>query len=160
MQTQTITFPTHTPIGSLAITATDTDLLEIKFITENIQSTEHDSHTLLKQTIAQLTDWIKNPHHPFTLPYTATGTPFQQRVWRMMQAIPCGETRTYQQLATALNTSPRAVGNACRANPLLFIIPCHRVVAKNHMGGFAGSRSGRWLEIKAWLLQRESSASY
>ena len=84
------------------------------------------------------------------------GTPFQRRVWAVLQQIPPGVTRTYGELARRLGTSPRAVGGACRANPVPLFVPCHRVVtAGGGAGGFAGHGSGRWPQIKRWLLDRE-----
>ncbi|MCK4833289.1 MAG: MGMT family protein [Gammaproteobacteria bacterium] len=82
-------------------------------------------------------------------------TPFQERVLKQLQKIPYGETRTYGEIAKILKTSPRAVGNACRRNPLPIIIPCHRVTAANGIGGYDGARSGRLLNIKHKLLERE-----
>jgi methylated-DNA-[protein]-cysteine S-methyltransferase len=84
------------------------------------------------------------------------GTPFQRRVWQRLREIPPGQRRTYGELARELHTSPRAVGNACRANPLPLFTPCHRVVASNGLGGFSGAREGRWLELKAALLEHEA----
>ncbi len=91
------------------------------------------------------------------LPLAARGTDFQHRVWRALQAIPPGETRTYGDLARQLGTSARAIGGACRANPCLIAVPCHRVIAKNGLGGFAGDVSGRRLEVKRWLLRHEGA---
>ncbi len=82
-------------------------------------------------------------------------TPFQLRVLKQLQKIPYGETRTYGQIAKILNTSPRAVGNACRNNPLPIIIPCHRVVAASGIGGYDGARTGTLLNIKCRLLEIE-----
>ncbi len=82
-------------------------------------------------------------------------TPFQNRVLQQLQKIPYGETRTYGDIAKILKTSPRAVGNACRNNPLPIIIPCHRVVAANDLGGYDGEKSGRLLTIKRKLLEKE-----
>ncbi len=82
-------------------------------------------------------------------------TPFQRRVLKQLQKIPYGETRTYGEIAKILKTSPRAVGNACRNNPLPIIIPCHRVVAANGIGGYDGARSGDLLNIKYRLLESE-----
>ena len=82
-------------------------------------------------------------------------TPFQERVLKQLQKIPFGETRTYGEIAKILKTSPRAVGNACRNNPLPIVIPCHRVVAANGIGGYDGARSGRLLKIKRQLLAAE-----
>jgi len=89
------------------------------------------------------------------LPLAARGTDFQLRVWRALQAIPPGATRTYGDLALQLGTSPRAIGGACRANPCLIAVPCHRVIAKDGLGGFAGDIAGRRLEVKRWLLHHE-----
>jgi len=82
-------------------------------------------------------------------------TPFQEKVLQQLQKIPYGETRTYGEIAKSLKTSPRAVGNACRNNPLPIIIPCHRVVAATGIGGYDGAKSGRLLDIKRKLLAKE-----
>jgi len=82
-------------------------------------------------------------------------TDFQGSVLKELQRIPFGETRTYGEIAARLKTSPRAVGNACRRNPLPIIIPCHRVVAASGIGGYDGARSGELLDIKRQLLARE-----
>jgi len=82
-------------------------------------------------------------------------TPFQKSVLMQLQKIPYGETRTYGDIAKILKTSPRAVGNACRTNPLPIIIPCHRVVAANGIGGYDGATKGKTLEIKYQLLKQE-----
>lgn len=91
------------------------------------------------------------------VPLAARGTDFQHCVWRALQAIPPGETRTYGDLARQLGTSARAIGGACRANPCLIAVPCHRVIAKDGLGGFAGDVSGRRLEVKRWLLRHEGA---
>ncbi len=83
------------------------------------------------------------------------GTDFQQNVWKRLLQIPLGSTATYGQLADELNSSPRAVGNACRGNPCPLVIPCHRVVGKSGLGGFSGQVSGPKLAIKRWLLTHE-----
>ncbi|MCK5644156.1 MAG: methylated-DNA--[protein]-cysteine S-methyltransferase [Gammaproteobacteria bacterium] len=83
------------------------------------------------------------------------GTLFQKKVWQALQKIPAGQVVTYGELAKQLNTSARAVGNACRANPVPLLIPCHRVISKTGMGGFAGSQSGEPMRIKRWLLEHE-----
>lgn len=89
------------------------------------------------------------------LPVAPAGTPFQQRVWKRMSAIPAGETLSYGKLACELATSARAVGGACRANPIPLVIPCHRVVATHGLGGYSGERGGDWLTKKRWLLAHE-----
>ncbi len=90
-----------------------------------------------------------------TLDSRLKGSAFQQKVLQQLVLIPYGETRTYGDIAKILKTSPRAVGNACRRNPLPIIIPCHRVVAANGIGGYDGAKSGELLAIKQRLLARE-----
>ena len=82
-------------------------------------------------------------------------TPFQEKVLRQLQRIPYGETRSYGEIAKILKTSARAVGNACRHNPIPIIIPCHRVVAANGIGGYDGAKTGTLLDIKRRLLELE-----
>lgn len=83
---------------------------------------------------------------------TPEGTEFQQAVWREMQKIPRGQTRTYGEIAKAIGRpkAVRAVGSACGANPIPLFIPCHRVTAKNGLGGF-----GSGLPWKKLLLRLE-----
>lgn len=80
------------------------------------------------------------------------GTSFQRRVWAALKRIPRGQTRGYGELARELDTSPRAIGGACAANPVPLFIPCHRVVAARGLGGFS---LGKGLEVKRWLLEHE-----
>ncbi len=85
------------------------------------------------------------------LPLTPAASSAESDFRLQMEAIPCGSTRTYGTLATALHTAPRGVASRCAANPLLLRIPCHRVVAKNGLGGF---RLGN--EWKSCLLRLEA----
>lgn len=82
-------------------------------------------------------------------------TPFQEKVLVQLLLIPYGETRTYGDIAKKLKTSPRAVGNACRNNPVPIIIPCHRVVSAKGIGGYSGETSGGLMTIKRKLLANE-----
>jgi methylated-DNA-[protein]-cysteine S-methyltransferase len=91
------------------------------------------------------------------LPVAPAGTPFQRRVWERMSAIPAGDVLSYGALAGELGTSARAVGGACRANPIPIVIPCHRVVAAHGLGGYSGERGGDWLAKKRWLLAHEGA---
>ena len=104
---------------------------------------------------AQLAAYFSDGRASFDLPLSMQGTPFQQRVWAAMRAIPAGRTRTYGDIARELGSAARAVGQACRSNPLPIVVPCHRVVACSGLGGFAGDTSGRKLAVKRWLLRHE-----
>jgi methylated-DNA-[protein]-cysteine S-methyltransferase len=109
------------------------------------------------RVIEQLQAYFRDPHAPFTIPLTLEGTRFQQRVWEALQAIPPGTALTYGELAQQLGTAARAVGGACRANPIPILIPCHRVVARQGLGGYTGAVTGDPLGIKRWLLQHEGA---
>jgi methylated-DNA-[protein]-cysteine S-methyltransferase len=91
----------------------------------------------------------------FDVPLSLEGTAFQQRVWAAMRRIPAGAPINYGVLARRLKTSARAVGNACRRNPVALIVPCHRVIAAAGDGGFMGKRGGWELQVKRWLLAHE-----
>lgn len=105
--------------------------------------------------IRQLRAYFDDGSMRFDLPLALIGTPFQQRVWALLQTIPPGETRTYGAVAHVLGSAARAVGQACRANPCLLVVPCHRVVAAQGLGGFSGDVSGRQIAVKRWLLAHE-----
>jgi methylated-DNA-[protein]-cysteine S-methyltransferase len=104
----------------------------------------------------QLLAYVENPRFAFELPLTPRGTAFQRRVWQCISAIPCGQTRTYGDIARELGSSPRAVGQACGENPFPLVVPCHRVVAASGLGGFAHHDEGVTLGVKRWLLAHEA----
>lgn len=105
----------------------------------------------------QLSKYLSGELRQFTFTLDYTGTPFQVQVWKALQGIPYGETRTYGDIARAIDNpkAVRAVGRANGANPLALAIPCHRVIAAGGgLGGFAGG-----LECKHFLLELERGAS-
>ena len=111
-----------------------------------------------RQLARELDAYWHNPDHPFDLLYVPQGTPFQLQVWRALLAIPAGQPTTYGALAKQLGTAARAVGQACGANPLPILIPCHRVLAANGLGGFMHASSGAPLDVKTGLLAHERRA--
>lgn len=104
---------------------------------------------------AEIQRYVTDPGHRPAVPLAPAGTPFQRRVWEAICAIPPGEARTYGELARTLQSSPRAVGQACGANPYPLVIPCHRVTAASGPGGFAHASEGYLVAIKRWLLAHE-----
>ncbi len=110
---------------------------------------------LAEHAAAELTAYFDDPRRPFTADLELAGSPYQQRIWHTLTHIPPGVTVTYGRLAKQLGTGPRAVGGACRANPVPIIVPCHRVVSSTGPGGYGGEVQGRPMEIKQWLLQHE-----
>lgn len=146
------------PIGPLKINTQNDALTLIRFLSEEPE-TQCITDSFTQQIQQELQTYFQNPHHIFKVKLAIKGTPYQLNVWNALSNIPVGQTLTYQALAGQLKSSPRAIGNACRANPVPIIIPCHRVVARKGLGGFAGNINGQLIEIKKWLLQHERVAS-
>ncbi len=115
-------------------------------------------NALAERAARQLERYRDDPDARFDLPLAIEGTPFQKSVWQAMCAIPRGRTRTYGELARALGGEARAVGQACGDNRLPIVIPCHRVVAADGIGGFAHATDGYLIEAKRWLLLHEAQA--
>lgn len=114
------------------------------------------ANALAFEAARQLKTYLVNPDFVLELPLRAAGTAFQRQVWEQISAIPNHQTRTYGELAKALRNAPRAVGQACGANPFPLVIPCHRVIATGGgLGGFARQRGGFLLDVKRWLLAHE-----
>ncbi|MCL2831186.1 MAG: methylated-DNA--[protein]-cysteine S-methyltransferase [Betaproteobacteria bacterium] len=123
-------------------------------------SEKRPENPLASEAVRQLRAYLSDPRFVFGLPLKPQGTAFQRRVWEQIVMIESGQTRTYGELARALNNAPRAVGQACGANPHVLAVPCHRVVAANKnfndgLGGFNRENGGAALEIKRWLLAHE-----
>lgn len=112
----------------------------------------HDARALAEQ----LQRYWEEPCRGLSQPLVLHGTEFQRRVWQALQALQAGQSLTYGQLARHLDSGARAVAAACRDNPLPLLVPCHRVVAAQGVGGFMGMRQGLGPALKQWLLQHES----
>jgi methylated-DNA-[protein]-cysteine S-methyltransferase len=108
----------------------------------------------------QVERYLADPDFAFSLPLFDVGSPFQQRVWAAISAIPRGSVRTYGQVASHVGSAPRAVGQACGANWFPLVIPCHRVTAAGGLGGFSNQddEHGFHLGVKRWLLTHEGAA--
>jgi methylated-DNA-[protein]-cysteine S-methyltransferase len=109
----------------------------------------------LEQLRRELHAYAHDPHARFHSPVALRGTAFQQRVWQALREIPAGTTLTYGELAHNLGSGARAVANACRRNPVPLIVPCHRVVAWNGLGGYGGATEGELVQFKQRLLDHE-----
>ena len=118
---------------------------------------EGPSSRFAERVVRQLERYRDDPDTEFDLPLAIGGTEFQRRVWRIMQRIPRGKTRTYGDVAKSLGSAARAVGQACGENRLPIVIPCHRIIAAGGIGGFGHSRAGYLLEAKRWLLAHEQA---
>jgi methylated-DNA-[protein]-cysteine S-methyltransferase len=141
----------HSPLGDLTISAEDDVLVALDWGWGRDQTPT----PLLRAAKDQLEAYFDGHLETFTLALRPNGTAFQQKVWKLMQKIPYGQTRTYGQLATRLTSSARAIGVACGRNPLPIIIPCHRVVGSaGALGGYSGDGG---LDTKTALLQLEGA---
>ncbi len=144
------------PGFSIGIRCNDDEITAIDYLEPQMEIVPKTP--LAREAVRQLRAWLKDPGFQFGLPLAPAGTHFQRRVWQQIAAIPAGQTRSYGEVATAIHSGPRAVGNACGANPYPIVVPCHRVVAANQgLGGFARQRGGFLLDIKKWLLKHENA---
>jgi methylated-DNA-[protein]-cysteine S-methyltransferase len=111
---------------------------------------------LLAQALAEIEEYLAGVRRTFELPirFPEETTAFQAAAWHTLLEIPYGTVVTYGDMAERLRTSPRAVGSAVRRNPLPLLVPCHRVVAKEGLGGFGGTRL---VDFKAFLLSLEKA---
>jgi methylated-DNA-[protein]-cysteine S-methyltransferase len=111
---------------------------------------------IAERAVREVERYLADPAYEFTVPLAPRGTPFQRRVWDAIRAIPLRESRTYGEVAHVVRSSPRAIGQACGANPIALIIPCHRVVgSRGALGGFMNADAGDPIAIKRWLLHHE-----
>ncbi len=147
------------PFARLGVTATESAIRRIDFLSAEgktfLPATACDSVVLLAELLENY--WRDAGTSFAQLPCQMGGTPYQQRVWQALTRIPCGQTLHYGALAMQLGSGARAIGQACGANPLPIVVPCHRVVAKQGKGGFMHCRDGVALDYKTWLLQHEAS---
>ncbi len=118
--------------------------------------TQAPADRVAEKAARELESYLEDPGYRFTVALAPAGTPFRLRVWAALSAIPLGESRTYGEVARAIGSAPRAVGQACGDNPIALIIPCHRVVgAQGTLGGFMHAGDGDPVAIKRWLLSHE-----
>ena len=142
------------PFGKLGIKVDGRRLLAIDFLDRRVSGKLPESGFAI--TVCQELENYFNDHcHRFSLPLASGGTPFQQRVWQALQQIPAGRVQNYGDLARRLKTSARAVGGACRDNPIPIVVPCHRIISKQGIGGYMGQVSGDRIRMKQWLIAHE-----
>lgn len=147
----------ETPVGPVTVTASDDAVTGLRFGTElpedSLLCREEDATPLLRETARQLREYFAGERRSFTLPLAPQGSEFQKKVWKALQTIPYGETRTYKQIAEQIghNLAFRAVGMANNRNPIGILIPCHRVIGYD--GKMTGYAAG--IGIKERLLDGE-----
>ncbi len=147
----------QTEIGELLIAEKNdgiTDVISFKDLSAPFRGI-HLETPLLKKAALQMEEYLRGERKDFDVPLAPEGTSFQQQVWKALQDIPYGETRSYKDIAMAIGKpkAMRAVGMANHHNPISFIIPCHRVIGAN--GSLVGYGGG--LELKKKLLDLEKT---
>lgn len=145
----------RTPFGVLGIATQGGAVTRVAYLPAG-ERTLAPQDPVAQRAAGEVERYLADPTSRFTVPVAPRGTPFQRRVWAAISAIPSGESRTYGELARKLHTAPRAVGQACGANPIALIVPCHRVVGSaGALGGFMNAEAGNPIDIKRWLLAHE-----
>jgi methylated-DNA-[protein]-cysteine S-methyltransferase len=154
---QAYTAVIDSPLGRLGIVTRDTRLCRLDYIAD-AQRPKAATTAFARQVARQLAQYFSDPGYTFTLALDLQGSVFQCRVWEALTQIAAGQTVTYGELAARLGSGARAVGNACRHNPVPVIVPCHRIIGTAGIGGYSGSRDGREIQRKRWLLNHEGVA--
>ncbi len=142
-----------TPLGAMALACNDQALTHLYLPNRPTPRIASHATPLLARGREELLEYLAGTRREFDLPLAPEGTPFQRGVWSALQHIPWGQTRTYRDIAQAVDCPKgfRAVGMANHRNPLPIFIPCHRVVgADGSLTGYAGG-----LELKKALLAIE-----
>lgn len=144
-----------TILGKMIIAENGTAITHIFRIAHQLPSEAKNKETpLIQEAHKQLTEYFELKRTSFTLPLAPEGTEFQKRVWNELINIPYGQTKTYGEIAAAIGNpkASRAVGMSNHNNPIMIVIPCHRVIGKNgQLTGYAGG-----IDIKEKLLNLES----
>lgn len=141
----------NSPIGPLLLRANNESLLSLDFTPKKIPT--KTNNLILQRAKKELDDYFMGKLNKFTISVDARGTDFQMKVWKELEQIPFGKTLSYGELAEKVGGKnyARAVGTAVGKNPIAIIIPCHRILASNGIGGFSGG-----IKIKQQLLHVEA----
>jgi methylated-DNA-[protein]-cysteine S-methyltransferase len=142
------------PFGALGLRTDDGCLTGIDFLPPGSPLIPPRA-VLAREAARQLAAYFAHPDSLFDLPLRLDGTPYRRRVWQAIRAIPPGATLTYGDIAVSLASAPRAVGQAVGDNPMPIVVPCHRVVGRQGLGGFDHASNGYTMDIKRWLLRHE-----
>lgn len=143
----------ETVLGSVTYVEEDGALLAI-YTDRSFDGIKQET-PLIQEANRQINEYLRGERKIFDLPFRMQGTAFQKQVWEALLRIPYGETRSYKQIAEAIGNpkAVRAVGMANNRNPLLIVVPCHRVIGAD--GKLVGYGAG--IEKKEFLLRLEKS---
>ncbi|WP_242144699.1 MULTISPECIES: methylated-DNA--[protein]-cysteine S-methyltransferase [unclassified Bacillus cereus group] len=137
-------------VGLLEVTANEKGITSILFVEEQ---GEENPNVVVEQCIAELDEYFNQKRTVFSVPLSAEGTAFQQKVWEALYTIPYGTSASYLDIAKKIGNQKavRAIGGANSRNPISIIVPCHRIIGKS--GKLVGYAGGLWR--KEWLLKHE-----
>ena len=144
----------RTPLGRMGLALEADAVSGLVWVGDDVRL-EKPASGVAHDYVEQIQAYFESAQQYPVLPLRLKGTRFQQTVWNALREIPTGEVVTYGWLAAHLGSGSRAIGQACRSNRITLLVPCHRVVAWNHSGGYMG-RNAR-LDIKEWLLRHEGA---
>lgn len=146
-----------TPIGKIAVDYEENFVTRVHQVADDARAASNKD-PFAKEIQKQFKAYFAKDLNKFELPFLfKQGTDYQLKVWDQIRKITFGETKTYGDIAKQIKSGPRAVGNACRRNNLLLIVPCHRVVSASGSGGFLGDDKGKLVQRKQWLLSHEQN---
>ena len=142
----------NSPVGHLLIRADEEAIIEVSFINNELDDV-NDGCDLVRKCAAELEMYFEGKLVEFTVPIKLIGTDFRKKCWTALRTIPYGETISYKELAMKVGNPKacRAVGGANHHNPIVVIVPCHRVIGSG--GGLTGFGGG--LDKKRYLLELE-----
>ena len=157
MQTTHFAATMKTPFAVLGIGTNGSAVTALRYLPLSTPA-QAPADRVAEKAVRELESYLEDPGYCFTVALAPAGTPFRLRIWAALSAIPSGESRTYGDIARAVGSAPRAVGQACGDNPVALIIPCHRVTAaQGALGGFMHAAEGDPVAIKRWLLRHEGN---
>jgi methylated-DNA-[protein]-cysteine S-methyltransferase len=149
------------PVGPLWLETTPAGIRRLEFLRDALDRQPvpddglQNGADLAGEVERQVRDYFEGRLRAFDLPLDLKGSDFQRSVWQAIAAVPFGQTLTYAEIAAAVGrpAAYRAVGNACASNPVVIVVPCHRIVGTDRgLHGFGGG-----LDTKSWLLRHEGS---
>lgn len=142
----------ESPVGILKIAEDDQGITEVSFQEEK-EADQKEGSLYLEETLRQLEEYFAGIRTCFDVPLSLKGTEFQKKVWHALMNIPYGNTACYHEIAAMIGNekASRAIGTANHHNPVVIIVPCHRVIkADGSIGGYGGG-----IERKKYLLNLE-----
>jgi methylated-DNA-[protein]-cysteine S-methyltransferase len=142
----------HTPLGALTLSEEDGAIVALDWG----WGRDQEKTALLIRARDQVHEYLDGGRRDFEVPVDPAGTAYQRKVWAILPSIPYGETRSYADVARLAGGGPRSVGQANSRNPIPILIPCHRVVAAQGIGGYSGAEG---LDTKRYLLRLEACST-